>query len=239
MITNEYGLGCIEYHDPRDDNYPMAAILPEKPFITNKMWWDNGWWGDQKNTSMCTVYSWSHWLEDGPLLQTIDGREKPMFDLKTLYNKAQLNDGIPGTNYQGSTVRAVAKVFKELGVIKEYRWANSIDDIITCLLTIGPVVVGTKWYSAMFTPDKHTAIVKPEGGMAGGHAYVLNGVDTERKLFRIKNSWGKTYGQNGHAYISFDDFNKLFKDKGQACIAIANKLDHIPDMTTVQDNDVI
>ena len=64
MDTNiKHGLGHIQLDDPRDANYPLAAALPEKPFITQKMWWDNGWWGDQGNTSMCTVYSWSHCLK--------------------------------------------------------------------------------------------------------------------------------------------------------------------------------
>jgi len=238
MQDRKFGLGHIEYKDPRDDIYPMAAVLPEKPFVTEKMWWDNGWWGDQGNTPLCTVYSWSHWLEDGPLLQTgLGNRPKPLFDVNKLYHKAQLNDGLPGTGYNGSTIRAVAKILKEAGVIREYRWANSIDDIVTCILTLGPVVVGTRWYTAMFSPDA-SGIIQPKGGLAGGHAYLLNGVNTEKQLFRIKNSWGHQYGIDGHAFISFDDFAYLFNNGGQACLALANRLDHIPDLDIISDNDV-
>jgi len=171
-----HGLGHVEHHDERDALFPMAAALPERPFITEKMWWDNGWWGDQGNTSMCTAFSWSHWLEDGPMIQDgLGEREKPVFNLMQLYKKAQANDGIPGVGYNGTTVRAVAKVLKAANVINEYRWANSVEDIITCLLTVGPVVVGTRWYSSMYQPDSR-GYVSPTGGMAGGHAYVLNGV---------------------------------------------------------------
>jgi hypothetical protein len=238
MSNTYYGLGHIEHSDPRDALFPMSAVLPERPFITQKMWWDNGWWGNQGNTSMCTVYSWSHWLEDGPLIQDgLGQREKPLFDVQKLYHKAQLNDGIPGTNYNGSTVRAVAKILKDMGVIGEYRWAASVDDIVTCLLTLGPVVVGTRWYTSMFSPDSQ-GLVKPVGGMAGGHAYLLNGVDVDKKLIRIKNSWGKEWGQDGHAYVSFDDFAKLLADGGQACMAFAQKLTVLPNLDSTQDQDV-
>lgn len=239
MSNTYYGLGYIEYADARDKLYPMSSVLPERPFITKKMWWDNGWWGDQGNTSMCTVYSWSHWVEDGPLLQDgLGDRPKPLFDLQKLYHHAQLNDGIPGTNYGGSTIRAVAKILKEMNVINEYRWAESTDDITTCLLTLGPVVVGTRWFSAMFSPDNN-GLIHPNGGLVGGHAYLLNGVDLDKGLYRIKNSWSKNWGVGGHAYISIEDFGtQLLASGGQACMALANKLSVIPDIDKIQDNDV-
>jgi hypothetical protein len=234
----KHGLGHIQLHDPRDALYPLSAILPPKPFTTNKMWWDNGWWGDQGNTSMCTAFAWSHWLEDGPMIQDeLANQEKPLYDPTTFYKKEQLNDGIPGNNYNGSTVRAGAKILKGLNVINEYRWAQTLDDITTCLLTLGPVVVGTTWYTDMFNPDGN-GLIHVAGGIAGGHAYVLNGVDTEKQLFRIKNSWGRGWGQNGHAFISFDDFNKLFTSGGQVCMAIANKLTALPALTSFPDSDV-
>ena len=84
---------------------------------------------------------------------------------------------------------------------------------------MGPVVVGTYWYRGMFKPDRN-GIIRPTGGIVGGHAYVINGVDKSKKLFRIKNSWGKNWGINGHAYISFADMEKLMKQNGEICIAI-------------------
>ena len=165
-------------------------------------------------------------------------QEKPLYDVTKLYQKAQLNDGIPGTSYNGSTVRAVAKILKGLGILKDIYGLSSIDDISTCLLTLGPVVVGTTWLTDMFNPDPSTHIIRATGGTAGGHAYVLNGVDTEKRLFRIKNSWGKSWGDQGHAYISFDDFDKLFSQGGQVCMAIANKLTSLPPLSSFPDSDV-
>ena len=81
--------------------------------------------------------------------------------------------------------------------------------------------MGTNWYYNMFFPDK-TGRIKLGGYLAGGHAYVLNGVNTKTQLFRIKNSWGRKWGQLGHAYISFSDMSRLIKEQGEICLAIEN-----------------
>ena len=65
-------------------------------------------------------------------------------------------------------------------------------------MNLGPVVVGTYWYSSMFYPDRN-GLIKINGGIAGGHAYVINGVDKTKKLFRIKNSWGQSWGIRQHS----------------------------------------
>ena len=74
----------------------------------------------------------------------------------------------------------------------------------------------------MFYPNI-AGLIKVKGSIEGGHAYVINGVDVNNKLFRIKNSWGKNWGKNGFAFISFNDMNKLIKKQGEICIAVENK----------------
>lgn len=234
---DEHVLTRISEVDERD--YPISTLLTEAPLIDEKFWWDNGWWGDQGNTFECTAYSWTHWVEDSILNQDLFAKVAgPLWNVELFYNKLRLNDGIPGANYNGSTVRAGAKVLKELGVITEYRWAKTIDEMVNCLLTVGPMVVGTTWYASMFTPDSNF-MVKPVGRTSGGHAYVINGVNKTKKLFRIKNSWGKTWGDGGHAYISFDDFATLLNHGGDACIAINAKMNSVPDINTVPDSDTL
>lgn len=223
--------------DHRDLPIAPLLTLAESPSITKKFWWDNGWWGNQGSTEECTAYSWTHWVEDTMLNDKLfEQLKKPLWNMDDFYHKLQKNDGIPGIGYQGSTVRAGAKVLKEMNVIEEYRWASTVDEIAQCILTIAPMVVGTTWFMDMFKPDRRYH-VHAEGSSAGGHAYVLNGVDTDQKIFRIKNSWGKDWGDGGHAYISFDDFDKLLKMGGQACIAVREKLSIAPNINSVIDVD--
>jgi C1A family cysteine protease len=84
---------------------------------------------------------------------------------------------------------------------------------------LGPVVVGTNWYNGMFYPNRN-GLIKISGRIAGGHAYVINGVNTVTRLFRIKNSWGQSWGQSGHAYISFTDMERLIRERGEICFAV-------------------
>jgi aminopeptidase C len=71
----------------------------------------------------------------------------------------------------------------------------------------------------MFFPNKN-GLIRLSGHIAGGHAYVINGVNTITKQFRIKNSWGKAWGVSGHAYISFSDMKRLIIERGEICLAI-------------------
>lgn len=227
--------GRVYKEDPRDNNFLVSdtlETLTDMPEINNQEWWADGWKGNQGSTPHCVSFSWSHWFEDGPVIQdTIVGRPKPLYDTGELYSILQRYDGIEGTNYAGTTVRAGAKVFKKLGIIKEYRWARTLQDVIDSVTYLGPMVVGTTWTERMNYPTSRQFIIKPTGKSVGGHAYLINGVDKENELFRIKNSWGTDWGDNGMAYIRFHDFAKLLEDRGEACVAFENEISEVPDIS--------
>jgi len=135
-----------------------------------------------------------------------------------VYRDAQVVDEWPGENYNGTSVRAGAKVLADRGHIGEYRWAWDLETVVRALLDVGPVVVGTNWYSGMFEPNQ--GIIDISGTVAGGHAYLLNGVNRNKGMIRLKNSWGRDWGSRGHAYISFEDMDRLIKEDGEACLAL-------------------
>jgi hypothetical protein len=211
--SSNISFGRLRYADQRDEKYPVIRQIAQRTF---RYWNQNGWKGNQKKTPQCVGYAWAHWLEDGPI--THKG-PAPIIKPRVIYTEAQKVDEWPGNAYAGTSVRAGAKVLKERGFILEYRWANELLDVVNVILTQGPIVVGTNWYENMSYPDKNH-LVTATGCYLGGHAYVLNGVSLSKQRFRLKNSWGSTWGNRGSAYISFNDFEMLLRDRGEACIGV-------------------
>lgn len=217
-----YGLGRIYMPDKRDLGYPMSALLEKTervPSRTLRYWNANGWWGDQGQSSECVAYAWDHWLEDGPITHP---QPAPIVDPNVLYSEAKQFDEWPGEDYDGTSVRGAVKALQKRGLVGAYHWAASTQDIIDCLLNLGPVVVGSNWYESMFDPDE-SGLLEVNGALAGGHAYKLDGVNLVHDLVRIKNSWGRTWGIRGHALLSIPDLGRLLGEEGEACIAVEIK----------------
>lgn len=210
------GLGRLPAKDERDKNFPLKAVLPKSISITSKYWDDRGWWGDQGDSPKCVGYSLAHWLENSPMTHK---SVPPVVQPSIIYNQAQIIDEWPGEGYEGTSVRAGAKVLQGMGFIQEYRWGFDLATMIDAVLSKGPVVVGTNWYMDMFYPDKDGQI-HLGGGVVGGHAWLVNGVNIKTKLFRLKNSWGKSWGLKGRAFISFSDMEQLIHEDGEVMIGV-------------------
>lgn len=216
-------LGRIYDPDERDRAYPMAAVAPAATARTWRYWWPSGWWGDQGATPQCVAYAWLHKIADGPRTtrRTPGVDEVPALEPRRLYCAAQKADRYAGDcddpRYDGTTVRAGARVLRRAGMIRAYRWAWDADTVVRTLLEVGPVVVGTSWHAGMSTPGDD-GWLRVTGGYQGGHAYVLNGVNVDRGVVRVKNSWGRDWGRDGHAWLAIDDLATLLDDHGEACL---------------------
>jgi C1A family cysteine protease len=216
MLPTDFGLGRRHALDERDQLHTMQAVLPAAPKRDRRYWYANGWWGNQGNTQQCVAYAWDHWIEDGPVTHT---GQAPLIDPVTLYSEARQNDEWEGEDYDGTSVRGAAKALQARGLIQEYRWAWDAETVRNAILTAGPVVIGINWYESMFFPDKN-GVLTVAGNIAGGHALLVDGYYDKSGLFRLKNSWGRDWGDNGFARISGEDLDKLIKEDGEACLAV-------------------
>lgn len=210
-----FGLGRIQAADDRDKSFLMRAatafVKSEAPY---KYWNQSQYWGDQGDLPACVGYAWAHWLKNAPITQKQLKQPDPL----RYYMRAQQLDEWEGEDYAGTSVRGGAKALQEMGFVGAYLWAWNVTEIEKAIKSVGPVVVGTNWYYSMFQPQED-GLLEVSGPLAGGHAYLLNGVNSKKELFRIKNSWGRGWGDSGNAWISFEDMQRLLNEEGEACLA--------------------
>ena len=226
----EFGLGRNPSIPDENNKRFMAMASPDAQNIVYKTHFTDQLL-DQGSTPECTAYAAVGAMVAAPI------RNFPNISLHDLYKLNQKFDRWPGDAYEGSSVHGACIALKSLGLISEYRWATTIDQVVDYVLTKGPMMVGTTYYNRMFTPDKQ-GFLHPEGGEAGGHAYLIIGCNRNAKgpngaigTLSIVNSWGRRWGKedragnkNGRALITFDAFEMLLKDQGEAAVIVEKKL---------------
>lgn len=211
----------LQQFDARSKAYPVRKLVEGKK--PRSYTWKCGSWLDQGQEGACVGFAWTHELIAKPaVVEGVDGS----FAREKIYWEAQKIDpwdggSYPGANpfYEGTSVLAGAKIVQKLGYIEEYRWAFSIEDLVLAVGFCGPAVLGIPWYGSMFDPYG-CGHLHVEGAVAGGHAILCMGVDVRAKTFKLHNSWGKKWGNDGEALIGWDELERLLNEGGEACIPI-------------------
>lgn len=218
LIPDERWLGAVPSpEDPRDwkasDHIDLAAPLPSR-FRLNLL----GPVLNQGATGRCVAFS-------GTGLRQRDERAGgdwpvgwPPLDPQWLYDHAQAIDGLPDGLQTGTTIRAALRVLHDQGQalmaqpatashfkIASYH-AVPFDPgaIRAAIRDLGPVWVGTRWYSPWFRPVAGL-MPPPSGSPVGGHAVWLFGWDDTvgGGSYLVRNSWGKGWGTNGNVYFPY------------------------------------
>lgn len=177
---------------------------------------------DQGQSSRCVAFAWTNFLSTTPIKTSA---KKLVSDppIDALYARAQQLDEWPGESYNGTSVRGGAKAMQERGLIGEYLWGTTVEELRSFVVTRGSVVFGSDWHEEMFYPEQHNGYVVVEGALVGGHAYLIIGYNAPRDEFVILNSWGKEWGVGGTAKIKASEIEKLLGAGAEMCTAIETR----------------
>lgn len=196
----------------RDALAPPAPPQPPDPSVT-VTWSNTNPTLDQGNTGHCVGFGAAQFGNTLPY----DDQWNDSIGHQ-LYYECKVIDGEPGRE-NGSWVRSGAQALQNRTRIANYAWIDNVADAKLWVRTKGPIMIGTDWYNNMFDPDSR-GFVRPTGGFAGGHAYLLLGDIPSENALLFLNSWGASWGDNGRFKISYPDFQNLLDAQGEACVAL-------------------
>ena len=141
----------------------------------------------------------------------------------TLYGEATALDNYPGTyppTDTGSDGLSVAKALQKRGLISGYQHAFTLDAALTALQSYA-LITGVNWYSSFDEPDVNGLVkIASNAYVRGGHEFEVIGCDVDKRQLECVNSWGSSWGKNGHFFIGFDDFTRLMKEDGDVTVLL-------------------
>lgn len=227
MDNTDRVLDWAPHHDPRSKAFPVRALIETPPKRRNKLW-KVGEVLDQGREGACVGFGWTSEARSTPVAVDLSRvaaevpRDATEFAL-AIYRRAQQIDEWEGETYSGTSVNAGAKAMREVGLVNEYRWAFSIDDVVNTILVKGPVVLGIEWrYNMYWTKND---VVDATGNVVGGHCLTAVGYSLKSEKLNgedgiiLQNSWGPSWGNNGLALIKVTQLEELLNKNGEAAVA--------------------
>lgn len=146
-----------------------------------------------------------------------------------LYTDIKAVEGIlPGDPRfnEGSCLRSLAKVLRQRGVIDAYSLSRDFASANDWVDHFGCVVLGTFWWSDMFTPDSEGRI-RPTGSKVGGHAYCWFAKDQALDN-GFAQTWGRDWGKDGKFFMNDLDTSGLIADQGEALLTVKLAAEYMP-----------
>lgn len=231
--VNQFHLGRNVKHDPRSRNFPFRSSLQLSEVEDVEIEWDVAIPPlDQMSLGSCTGNAGTA-DEATNALEYVGGTNDPLSRAPldedyaiALYSEATAIDDYQGTyppNDTGSDGLSIAKALKSRGLITSYEHIFSLS---TAILAIhhGPFITGINWYEGMFDPDPR-GVVTISGRIAGGHEPTVIGrkkyfISQGDSLFywKLRNSWGSSWGDSGNFYMSDATYERLLSEDGDATV---------------------
>ncbi len=114
------------------------------------------------------------------------------------------------TNQSGWSVMPDTSAFVEASnyVMFQYNRCETIDDIRYALVFGIPIVIGAYTEPSFYSHSGSGNYVW-SGGKNDRHAMCIIGYDNAKQAFRVQNSWGESWGDQGRFWVGFNEFAKL------------------------------
>ena len=174
---------------------------------------------DQGDIGSCTANAALGCLSTAPFghagITYTEADAVALYELETKLDDSQIPGEYPPDDTGSSGPWSMMALEKD-GKIRSFVHTRDTHTALR-LLNKGPISIGVTWYASMFTPDGDNVIHADEtSGVAGGHQVCVVGNDVEKQRIRIRNSWGPSWGDQGHAWLSWADFAFLLHEGGDA-----------------------
>lgn len=196
--------------DPRNADFPMSSkLVPGRELPIQTKRWHCPVALDQGSEGACVGFAGAHFYGTEDRIQEISVRLARRF-----YKGAQRNDQWPGEDYEGTSVNALMKFLHAEKLIGSYYWIHTADELFRTLSYHGPVIMGCLWLEECFTPWLD-GVIRFKGEAKGGHATCWRGIDDEKGMVIIQQSWGPDHGDYGTVYMPMEDVEVLMRTNPQ------------------------
>lgn len=194
--------------DTRGESYRVAPVSAAA--IESRMWLGSNQQAlNQGDIGACTGFAPAHALNCLPF-----GMRLSNSDALEIYRVATTKDPWSGSwpsEDTGSSGLAAMQACRELGYIKSWSNAYTIDEVLSGLQT-RPGILGCTWFSGCDHPIA-SGEISPVGSVRGGHETAIVGCEPDHGMIVLRNSWEKygvaISGQTGYFRLTYTEFSVL------------------------------
>jgi hypothetical protein len=212
MSTRSFGFR--QTPDVRDFRHSMAPVLAASPEDRRVIAdWEIGPILNQGSEGACVGYGCRALLNASPFRQD-DGPTA-----REIYLEARMVDEFDDSE-EGTSVRAGLNILKKHGLIQSYVWATGVEDVYQFIAKKGPVVAGISWHGYETDSQFRMGFDTP---LVGYHCILLTSFNRDKRIFGFQNSWGKSFGSEGQAYMTEQDLHRELTKRGGVCAGVIEK----------------
>jgi C1A family cysteine protease len=172
---------------------------------------------DQGNLGSCTANAALGCLVTAPFAKPgvsyTEDDAVALYELETKLDDSQIPGEYPPDD-TGSSGPWSMQALEKQGKVASFQHSRNVH-VSLVALGDGPISIGIPWYQSMFQLDPAGRIVvDQDSGVAGGHQVCIVACDITAKVVTVRNSWGTSWGKQGHATLAWDDLTVLFAQGG-------------------------